>query len=741
MARTLLTRLAVVYDERAAGDVMAPTARVNWRPGTFGTQFPGTVRTIATHQTAGWPSRQAARNFVARYTTQNYTEDGNDKWGFGPQFYISTNGTAFRLIDIPLITAHATFINEWAVGVETGRTYRDIGPAVNHAWRALSSQNEDAPGMKLYAIAHPGNPIHEVLVVWFTTNNYDGPGRTPISDGEMLFTEWQYRTWALLARYLTGEWFVPRTLPLLPYENRSDNIDDPVRFRRIVLADNGFEMIWRGLSAFNVTDTDFQLANFNDLQTDYTASRLSATGFRARHNQIWLHFFDSYRGLHGHGFSGAINRVFDSHHNLVPADHDCPGPLFDWHRLYREMSDWWWRPFDFDSGFTTTAVPIRKYQKARRDTPLIEYYFETIEINYFDRITPGLGGAGFSPDTYRLEEGAPVYAMANGELVAARFPEPADGVSMAFVLVRHEVYHLKSIILHLFAEELGLPPTASDMLDYDKDPSYVYSLTMHIGRPDGLNFDQAAPGNPDWLNRVLLRLKECELGIAFHDGGTSGIAETAWRFNPAGSELRPSILEGWRFDQNHSLRQFANDLKAGKLALAPHVTDTWATPIKIILGDYLGNAGRISAPDLSTDMRGIHVEVFSTDLISPLDFSAVTTASDWTVPPGLPNPPALKYQSEWAKVPSDHLKAILDALGIDPTLVNWWQEVCTHLLSDMMLPISARLPWNGVVWHYRPHDFLRWLNIATWRSEWPKYRVTIGGNPAPAPLVPRPRRV
>jgi hypothetical protein len=111
------------------------------------------------------------------------------------------------------------------------------------------------------------------------------------------------------------------------------------------------------------------------------------------------------------------------------------------------------------------------------------------------------------------------------------------------------------------------------------------------------------------------------------------------------------------------------------------------------------------------------------------------------VPPGLPNPPALKYQSEWAKVPSDHLKAILDALGIDPTLVNWWQEVCTHLLSDMMLPISARLPWNGVVWHYRPHDFLRWLNIATWRSEWPKYRVTIGGNPAPAPLVPRPRRV
>jgi hypothetical protein len=257
--------------------------------------------------------------------------------------------------------------------------------------------------MKLYAITHLGR---EVLVCWFTTADYNGPGRTPIGAGEMLFTEWQYRSWALLARYLCEEHLVPRNLPLLPFEQRLDNIDDPERFRKIVLADSAFAMIVRGLAAFNITDPDFQAANLEALRTDYRASIVAASGFTARHNQAWRHFFDNFRGLHGHGFSGATNRVQNSQGALVPADHECPGPVFDWYRFAREISDWWWRPFDFRDDFASTVVPIRLYRQARRDTPLIEYYFETGEIHYFNRITPGLGGVTFSPDTFRLEEGS-----------------------------------------------------------------------------------------------------------------------------------------------------------------------------------------------------------------------------------------------------------------------------------------------------------------------------------------------
>ena len=55
---------------------------------------------------------------------------------------------------------------------------------------------------------------------------------------------------------------------------------------------------------------------------------------------------------------------------------------------------------------------------------------------------PGpLVGQTASPDTFRLEANTPVYAMANGELIAARIIPPGAGVNMSFVLIRHEAFH------------------------------------------------------------------------------------------------------------------------------------------------------------------------------------------------------------------------------------------------------------------------------------------------------------
>jgi hypothetical protein len=42
--------------------------------------------------------------------------------------------------------------------------------------------------------------------------------------------------------------------------------------------------------------------------------------------------------------------------------------------------------------------------------------------------------------------------------------------------------------------------------------------------------------------------------------------------------------------------------------------------------------------------------------------------------------------------------------------------------------------------HYKPYDFLPWINQRTWRSEWPKYHaVHDPANPAAIPDHPIPR--
>ena len=67
--------------------------------------------------------------------------------------------------------------------------------------------------------------------------------------------------------------------------------------------------------------------------------------------------------------------------------------------------------------------------------------------------------------------------------------------------------------------------------------------------------------------------------------------------------------------------------------------------------------------------------------------------------------------------------------------MNWWREVELATL-DPRLDADATLYPSGVVQHYDLLTFLPWLNGRTWRSEWPKYRVT---DPAGVPARPRPR--
>lgn len=722
MPSQLLDRLSRYYDQTPAVRVMAGRAR--WRVGSFGRLITD-VRSIVTHVTAGWPRRDSANVFVQRYIVPSAP-----RRGLGTQFYISQDGTAARLIDLPLRTHHATFASGWSLGVETGNLVTIALPPGRH-WIQASTDAEDIPGAKLWITS--GRSVQtEVLPCWWTTTGYTGPGRGAIGAGQMIFSEWEHRTWSLLARYLCEEYSLPRNFPLLPHAQRQPVMLTSVPFRRIVVADERAEMMKRAFAAMArpISVSSFNPANAATLQSEYVATIAAAGGGFRRRNLAWLEFFDIYRGIHGHGFAGAIRS----------GDHDCPGSLFDFHRLAREVWDWWWYPFDVEG--TSTAVPRREYRSFDQDTPLLEYYYDEDEAPRTARVVEGIHGSKSSPVTFALDASSPIYALSNGTLVAARFPDPGDGVSLAFVLVRHEVFHLPKTLLGSSPRARpGVlnPPTVA--IDYDQAPSFVYTLYMHIGRPTGMSFEEVHDDNPDWLNRVLIRKKECDLGVAFYDDSPThhGISQAVWNNRPPGAPTRSTVLEGWRVDQK-LLTDFLSDFRAGRVAIQKK--NRGAQPIQVLLGDFLGESGVIRRSG-GTSTHGIRVETFSPSFASPAFDVAVTDGWD---PPSSPSAsPCLQYVSEWARITLPAEEDTLRGIGVDLAQLKWWKEVFYSTYLDIFLgeaaPTGAQV-LDGNVYHYHPFHFMSWINDVTWENEWPKYNVLDGvGNPVPRPARPQTRRV
>ena len=161
--------------------------------------------------------------------------------------------------------------------------------------------------------------------------------------------------------------------------------------------------------------------------------------------------------------------------------------------------------------------------------------------------------------------------------------------------------------------------------------------------------------------------------------------------------------------------------------------DPHSSSIRVLLGDFLGNAGVISTTGGVTQ-HGIRVEIFSRDVISTdftLTESSAATGWNWG-PAGVS---AVRYPSEWSRSPIGLEQTVLQAAGVDTKLVEWWKTV--QLATDVdPLPHDARLDPEGWAVHYDPYTFMPWINERTWRSEWPKYRFT---DPAGVPATPLPR--
>jgi hypothetical protein len=739
------------------------------------------VRAIVVHET----SMPAERAQGTEMLTSKLGAGGS---GETTQLFVAGDGTVLLGMELPRRTGHATFVNGWSLGSETGHPWGNwpganelLGPWTTGADGALTRrpqtgwlplrgedrldrpEDDDLPGEKFY-LRHAGN---EPVVGRWTTSRYKGPWRQEQRVPEAPFSEWQYRSWALLACYLAERFLVPRNFPLLPHKQRTSGfgtqgglhsmMGERASFRSIVRAD---EILSRkvteittlpaapnppgpplpalpGLTQAQFDDPAQLRARYEDLRNVHNVTFTDSAGEQHTflRNEIWMHVFSHYRGIHGHGFSGDA---------ATGHDHDCPGPMFDWHRFAREVWDWWWRPFDM----IFVDPDERPYRPITRngDTPLTEHYFHTSAPDYVRSQVTGIHGKGSSPHTYRTTRDTRVYALANGELVAARFPMTSpvltSGVSLAFSVVRHHVYHKLDelqLIPNAMRDALDLEPLPAvlpDRLSYDLEPSTVYTLYMHLSRT-GMNFDGVSPGNPDWLNRLLVRKKECELGLEFQRREPHGLPfDHLWATAPPGTPQRPTVLEAWTADEAF-LSSFVAGLRSGRLVLAPQ--DPFATPIRVVLGDYMGNAGVIRRT-ASEEHYGVRVEVFSRQVISPeFKFSESDPSSAGWAPVGTGNP-AVRYQSEWIRPPVDEERATLLAAGLTEeqlgVQVTWWRDFqLLTAINRQQWGADAPLAERGKCVHYDPDQFMEWINRRTWRSEWSKYRIA---DPAEAP-DPRPR--
>src|SRR5580658_10655718 len=189
-ATALLTRLRTVFDETFEPRI---TTAANHPVGTHFRDGMTEVFTLMVHETDGWPSRNKVQSWVTGYTTSPGS-------GLGPQTEIAGDGTVTQVMGYPRVTWHGEFLNGRSLGTETGhggdardeagtaakpgpppvaaQPPPDIAPdtsangAVRTGWRALSNQDEDVPGAKLFCMDHHFDAPSEVLISWWTSSLY-----------------------------------------------------------------------------------------------------------------------------------------------------------------------------------------------------------------------------------------------------------------------------------------------------------------------------------------------------------------------------------------------------------------------------------------------------------------------------------------------------------------------------------------------------------------------------------------
>ena len=273
-------------------------------------------------------------------------------------------------------------------------------------------------------------------------------------------------------------------------------------------------------------------------------------------------------------------------HWHVSTDRWDPGPGFDWQRVYHGLAR------------EHNAFPVQMAEGVNIHSLLEKKKVEDYASSYFKNNEEAQGGGWFPIGINQTWHGgvhlhatkeAPVFAMFEGVLVAARFgAKPTELGHNNFIVLRHEI---------------KIPTRRKD-----RSRDFIfYSLYMHLAPLDVLT---VGDDTPEWVRQLhKLHSGEAKADEDALAGGRGGDEDEAERPDEEDDddELFEEEEDTATFAKKPYLEigQRLAAFKRDQIALIPWDED----PIKISSNEVIGAVGQFGPPDDWTPQ--IHVEVFA----------------------------------------------------------------------------------------------------------------------------------
>lgn len=632
------------------------------------------TRTITLHYTHGW--------WYRGWRTQN------NAW-LGTTFNIDLDGTLYQCLEMQVRTNHAPgtaptngFINYTSIGVEMARfglfeahggnfrvadynfpfrldnsntEWCDYSPESNHVGPRRFNLKK-MPGGNTYQCTLANKRYYYLKAATF---NDDRNAERPRYVLDVLFTEEQYLTLIRWCKVMCEMHRIPKKFIRHPENGRENPWID-----FLVLTRNGQPQPIR----------------------DECGERVKA-----------------HQGIMGH-MNLQSNRL-------------DPGASLDYYRIKRGISDKWWYPVNLNDSERAMnyldPARVNDYMEMTEhcDPRQLERYYQASEnsdLGYFpigeNRIWHG--GIHLPSGT----NSRPVYAMANGIIVAARAFDgalvgPNRPTSTCFVLVKHFVHTRDS----------------GDEIDYGANSAIVmYTLYMHLERQIAQqdaanNFIIDYDALPKWINHYLIdhpadtNLMNGEIIFPNY------LVLLGEKIGSTGNY----IVSARRHPTNGSL-----DIQYGNtLHLELFTTEDPSTFLQSPWIDVNNRIEDPSANNIVADLQTIdqYIQDAAHDGIDVIDIKNAA--------PGLRNF-AIKNKSEWSIASKNELtqEAIVDGerrqIGQIITDQDWRENFAPFAFHpEMVARPGANAndigPFFGQthVWHLHPFTFLNWMNERIDRHE------------------------
>jgi hypothetical protein len=686
------------------------------------------------HWTAGWTGQRTGAGWINKY-------ERTPPVRVACNYVLDRNGSLMLFCDHHRVGWHAAPLHRVHASIELcqvgGARIRGRDLYAYATWKQGKIGNTAIEDDRW----HAGTGAGHGYGLWYRMRFMDArPDRGGRSNNKLeLLSDDQWETLIPLCRWYCAEFEVPKNFIRNPW----------IRTR---------QMTWDWLRE---NEPEYRINWLTSVKTESQISGLnSRTCHSGRHSQLLDYYMKRFEGFCGHM------------HVSTKSD---PGAQFDWYKFYRAVIDEWWFPFDVSGErvFDLQGPNLDLYahnhwevngrgnvygreveeEGQRRvvyyNPEAIRQYYQNNEEANSGFYPLGVNNMWHGGMHFNFSNPKQLFACANGELVAFRLkpddPDQQDDrkASANFMLLKHDVYYKKG---------------EGDKLDYTQEPAIFYSLYMHV-RAENFNFSEEADTNPHWLNRIIRAKKDAHGDLSAIDAVSASNYDRARNRNnnPPLIEERSTLQQREQYADEllNTIRQGNIVFPKGKVFVDGSLQDA---PFPIYLGDRLCNAGR------NFGRHYFHFEVFTNEEIREapwnddnlkveddnqfydpqmvsrivgrnidLDGDGIESNEIKQVLPRLRRA-KVKFKSEWSLQQSDLPEP---ARPIWPRIEKfmWWREVKQGMSSGGSGGAggsgggsAGELPDNGVVWHYHPLEFMKFINERTRKAEAACHKIW---NPTP----------